>query len=111
MPDLHVSLLLETEKTPNAQRVLARLSRVIGPIEVPTLEPDPRGGLKARFTMPLASEHWQRQVYDAITLAQSFGRGWQLTGDVHHDVSMVANEFSVPGIRWAHVNLWRILPN
>ena len=103
---IRLRLVLETEKEAAAKRVMSRFRKTVSCSD-PTFEPYHTGGTQALTTLPVQSQTWDQAVVETLTVSQSFGNGWVVTGDVTRELDLVAKQFSITGIRWAHVTLHR----
>lgn len=102
-------LVLNTEKEENAKRLVARLNKIIQ-ASPPTLERHHKGGIEASLSKEISTEIWSDAALEGLVVAQSFGRGWTITGHATEGLDLTSTEFTLPGIAWAHLSLQRIAP-
>ena len=106
MADAHLRMLIDAKNEKNARVVLSRFSRAVEAAII-SLKPHRDGGFEASITLHVAAGSWPEQVVSIIGVAQTFGRGWALTGNVEEAVDMTAHDFQVPGLRFAWLTLER----
>ena len=97
---------MSSEKEANAIRVLQQLNEIIE-AGTPKLEKYHKGGMKAELSKTIYVNDWSEACLSTLTLAQSFGRSWTLTGDIERELYLVADQFKLPGIEWAELALIR----
>ncbi|MEO1324626.1 MAG: hypothetical protein AAFV59_16665 [Pseudomonadota bacterium] len=103
---LKIRLVLDTDKDANALRVVSRLNKVIDAGE-PKLERYHKGGTIVQIAKTVNHIKWSDIVLETLSLAQSFGRGWEMLGSIEYEVNLVGRSFSVPGITWAELRIER----
>lgn len=103
---LAITLVLKTEKTPNAMTVVSRLNEVIS-AQFLTLEGYEKGGVKAFLEKEIVAPSWPEAVLATLTTAQSFGGSWTVLGNVEDELNLVGKSFSLSGIEWAELYLLR----
>ncbi len=99
-------VILETEKNETALRVISNLNKIILS-ELESLEPYHKGGMNCVLRKDVEALNWETAVFSCLELAQSFGRSWELTGQIDEQVDLVSSEISVSGVNWAHLQLVR----
>ena len=103
---LTITLVLETENEKNALTVVSQLNKLIS-AGAPTLENYHKGSLKALLEKDLLENRWPDAYLAGLSVAQTFGRSWTVLGCANDELSLVGNEFSIPGIKWAELSLMR----
>lgn len=106
MAEARLRLILDVEKVEKARRVLNRILPLLD-AEAASLQAYEKGGFEAWLTLRLAPKDWSGQVLNAIALAQTFGYGWSLFGDIRDSLEMTAREFAIPGLKFACLTLER----
>ncbi|WP_166416109.1 hypothetical protein [Cochlodiniinecator piscidefendens] len=101
---LNISLVLETDKEKNALVVVSGLNKLIS-AGSPILEKYKDGGTKVLLEKSITETNWSDALLTCLTLAQSFGRSWTVSGHVEEELILIGNEFSVVGIKWAQISL------
>ena len=103
---LTITLVLKTEETEKALRVISKLNQIIQ-ADAPELEKYHKGGIKAVLSKDLHEVLWPNACISTMSTAQLFGRSWTLIGNIEEEISLVSEMFSVPGIEWAELSLIR----
>lgn len=104
MTTAHLRLILIAKTESKAGIILKRfLQDVSG--EVQSLKPYHKGGYEAVLAVAVHPGDWALQALHLISLAQTFGRGWYLTGEILEVVDMTTTDFSFPGLSFAWLTL------
>ena len=106
MAEVRLRLILDVGTQEGARGSLGRLLRGLEG-EITGLQAHHKGGFEAWLALPLAPKDWPEQVLNAIALAQTFGYGWSLFGDIRDSLEMTAKEFAIPGLKFACLTLER----
>jgi hypothetical protein len=103
MVPLSIRLILETNKEQNALKVLARLKKLFE-FELRGLSPYFKGGYEANIVVDLHDGPWPGVVFRTIEVAQSFGKGWGIGGEVQDEIDLSASGgFAVSGVKFAWI--------
>jgi hypothetical protein len=104
MPKAFLRVTLDAHNEKNAQTTLSRLRKTIGG-EMASLEPYHKGGFTACLAIDLPAGTWPELVVAALSLAQDFGYGWEVTGGIDEEVELNASRFRLAGITSASLSL------
>lgn len=97
MPQAHLRLIIDAGNEKNARTVLDRFCKIVK-ANIADLQPYHKGEFEARLTEEIPSSNWHEQVVFVLALAQTFGHGWHLGGDIGENIDMSASELKRPGL-------------
>ena len=100
MAHARLRLIIDAGNEKKARIVLDRFRDLVD-AEISNLEPYHKGGFEANAKVPVPPGDWREQVIFTIAMAQAFGRGWALDGDVTETISMTTTEFGTSGLKFA----------
>lgn len=86
--------------------ILSRLSKVLE-FELVELYPDQGKGCEASIQLEIQGKAWSDRAIALISLAQTVGHSWTLTGDIDTEVDLSCAKFSESGIKFMWIQMER----
>ncbi len=95
----------------NDKNALVVLNKVKNNIEFgsqsESCEPYHKGGFVCSLELNISDTGWEEMPYKLLSLCQSIGRAWQITGSIEEDFDAWSNESSISGVGSLHVQCLR----
>ncbi len=99
-----IKIFTDATNKKSASVVLEKVKSEIGlGAQSENVEPYHKGGYVCAFEVEVPVSNWGEVPYKLLSLCQSIGRAWQITGSIEEEFDAWSNEASISGVSSVHV--------